>query len=107
MGLPGHGTETTDGGVPTATGRVFTFSLLLNSAVRAANPASATRTFTVLLLLSLAVCTGGSVVFGQADIATATVKGIVTDETGAGVNGATITLTNSERGVVRIVQTDN
>src|SRR5262245_26557653 len=100
MCLPGRGIET-DVGVPWATHRVFGLSLLLPYVVRVANPAPSSRALAVLLFLSLAATAGGSLVFAQADIATATVKGIVTDVTGAGVGEATITLTNSERGVAR------
>src|SRR5262249_36586626 len=86
---------------------VFAFSLLLHFVVRVPGFALTSRTLAVLLFLSLAPTAGGSVVFAQADIAAATVKGIVTDETGAGVNDATITLTNTERGCASSVRTDD
>ena len=44
-------------------------------------------------------------VLAQADIEKATLKGKVMDQFGAPVSGATVTVTNHERGVVRSVQT--
>ena len=46
-------------------------------------------------------------IFAQAGVADSTVKGTVTDQYGAGVSQATVTLTNAERGVVRGVKTDD
>src|SRR5262245_50701512 len=45
-------------------------------------------------------------VFAQADVAHSTIKGRVMDPVGAAVSGATITVLNAERGVVRSVKTD-
>jgi hypothetical protein len=46
-------------------------------------------------------------VFAQAGVADSTVKGKVTDQSGAGVSLATVTVINAERGVVRSVKTDD
>jgi Carboxypeptidase regulatory-like domain len=45
-------------------------------------------------------------VFAQAGVADSTVKGKVTDQAGAGVNQATVTVVNAQRGVVRSAKTD-
>jgi len=47
------------------------------------------------------------VIFAQADVANSTVKGKVTDQFGAAVSGATLTVINAERGVVRSVETNS
>jgi Carboxypeptidase regulatory-like domain len=47
-----------------------------------------------------------ALVFAQADIANATIKGRVTDQSGAGISGATITMVDTQRGVARNSQTD-
>lgn len=67
---------------------------------------SARLTF-LALLISFGAAPGNDIVFAQADVATATVKGIITDETGAGVEEATITLISNERGLTRRVRTDD
>ncbi len=60
-----------------------------------------------LSLLCLPVTPGArTVTFAQADVASATVKGKLTDQSGAVVSGATVTVMNAERGVVRSVGTD-
>ena len=46
-------------------------------------------------------------VFAQAGVADSTVKGNVTDQSGAGVSQATVTVVNAERGVVRNSKTDD
>ena len=46
-------------------------------------------------------------VFAQAGVADSTVKGNVTDQSGAGVSQARVTIVNSERGVVRNTKTDD
>src|SRR5215831_5990476 len=67
----------------------------------------------VFIILGLAgfLCLSGNVgnssVFAQADVANATVKGLVTDQTGAGIGQATITVTNVDRGIVRSVNSDD
>ena len=117
MRLPGRTRETCTGR-PFKVGGHFlrTLRLLSKVVVRCRRPPSLPRTFvasflsaplTFLLLLISFGAVGNSVVFAQADVATATVKGIITDETGAGVNEATITLTNNERGAARSVKTDD
>jgi hypothetical protein len=45
--------------------------------------------------------------FFQANVANATVKGKVVDQLGRAVSAATITIVNSERGIVRTVKTDD
>lgn len=118
MCLPDRTHETCGGG-PFKVGRhLFSKSLLLLRVVARRGqlpfweytfvslPISAPLTF-LLMFLSFGATLGNYVVLAQGDVATATVKGIITDETGAGVNEATITLTNNERGVTRSVKTDD
>ncbi|MFL6333524.1 MAG: carboxypeptidase regulatory-like domain-containing protein [Pyrinomonadaceae bacterium] len=64
-------------------------------------------TTVVAVLLWLTFGAGTSEVSAQADIANSTLKGKVTDQAGAGVGRATITVLNDERGVVRSVKTDD
>src|SRR5215471_10349411 len=59
------------------------------------------------IFLCLSGNVGNSSVFAQADVASATVKGLVTDQTGAGIGQATITVTNVDRGIVRSVNSDD
>ena len=49
---------------------------------------------------------GASALFVQSDVANSTLKGKVTDQLDAAVSGATVTVINAERGVVRSVKTD-
>ncbi len=107
MRLPGRTHETCGRG-PVKVGDHFSSNslLLIRVVVRVGNHSLASPTFAVLLFLSVTI-SGGSRVFAQADIATATVKGIVIDATGSGVSEATLTLTDSERGVARSVKTDD
>jgi len=60
----------------------------------------------LLLFLSLPA-TGQFIVVGQSDVANATIEGIVADQDGAAVSNAAVTVTSSERGVVRTAKTDN
>jgi hypothetical protein len=46
-------------------------------------------------------------IFAQVDVASATIKGKVTDQFDAAVSGATVTVINAERGVVRSVETNS
>ncbi|MBV9960161.1 MAG: TonB-dependent receptor [Acidobacteria bacterium] len=55
---------------------------------------------TALLVLTPQVC-------AQADVANSNIRGRVTDQSGAAVSQATVTVLNSERGVVRSVRTDD
>ena len=118
MCLPDR-THETYGGGPFKVGRYFVSKslLLLNVVARCrqfpfcADTLGASFTWAaltfLLLFISFGAALGNSVVFAQADVATATIKGIITDETGAGVNDARITLTNNERGMMRSVKTDD
>lgn len=73
-----------------------------------AQPKSATnrRLFFRAVLLVLVVTLGLRTVFGQADVATATLRGTVTDATNAAVVGAAVSVRSVERGITRAVQTD-
>jgi Carboxypeptidase regulatory-like domain len=62
------------------------------------------HTFRGLLLAALLCST--SPVWSQSQITTGTVEGTVTDETGAVVSGATVTLTHVSTGVQRTLSTD-
>src|SRR5215203_1183336 len=55
-------------------------------------------------LLCLTMGAGMAEVCAQADVANSNVKGRVTDQSGAGVRQATVTVTSDERGVVRSVK---
>jgi Carboxypeptidase regulatory-like domain len=46
-------------------------------------------------------------IFAQADVANSTVKGNVTDQFDAAVSGATVTVINAERGILRSVETNS
>jgi hypothetical protein len=59
-----------------------------------------------LLFLWLTAVAKTIVIFAQADVANSTVKGKVTDQLDAAVSGATVTVINAERGVVRSVETN-
>jgi hypothetical protein len=59
-----------------------------------------------LLLPALAAGAGAPSFFVQSDIANSTLKGKVTDQLDAAVSGATVTVIDAERGVVRGVRTD-
>ncbi|MGH9855015.1 MAG: carboxypeptidase-like regulatory domain-containing protein, partial [Blastocatellia bacterium] len=63
-------------------------------------------TIAVVSFLCLTADAETVAVFAQADVAHSTVKGKVMDQAGAAVSGATITVLNAERGVVRRVKTD-
>jgi hypothetical protein len=58
-----------------------------------------------IILLAL-VCAAAAPAFPQADVATATIKGTVTDENNAVLAGALVSVKSSERGIVRTAQTD-
>lgn len=58
------------------------------------------------VLLGIWAVFGMSTAFGQADVATATLKGAVTDSTNAAVAGAAVSVRSVERGIARAVQTD-
>jgi hypothetical protein len=60
-----------------------------------------------LLFLWLTAGAETIVIFAQADVANSTVKGKVTDQLDAAVNGATVTVINVERGVTRSVETNS
>lgn len=61
------------------------------------------KSFLSLLVISLALCTVG---FAQAGGSTSEIRGRVTDPNGAVVRGATVTLTDTERGSSRTATTD-
>jgi hypothetical protein len=63
-------------------------------------------TIAVVSFLCLTAGAETVAVFAQADVAHSTIKGKVMDQAGAAVSGATITVINAERGVVRSVKTD-
>ena len=44
--------------------------------------------------------------FAQADVTSAAVKGVITDQTGGAVAGATVKISSPERGIERVVTTD-
>jgi Carboxypeptidase regulatory-like domain len=117
MCLPGCTQETCGDGPPKVSRYVFSKSLLLSHVIArhwrlyslpsAFLPSLISAPLTLLLIfISFGDVVGNGVVFAQADVATATVKGTITDQTGAGLSEATITLRNNERGLTRSVQTD-
>ncbi|HMW03253.1 MAG TPA: carboxypeptidase-like regulatory domain-containing protein, partial [Acidobacteriota bacterium] len=57
------------------------------------------------LILFITIVTFPLAVFGQADVATATIRGTVTDESGSPLANASITAKNNERGFSRSVLT--
>ena len=59
-----------------------------------------------ITILALAVMLLSSAAFGQVDVSTATLKGTVFDSTAAAVPGATVTVTNTDRGITKIVTTN-
>src|SRR4030095_407041 len=59
-------------------------------------------TFLVLLLL---LCAGGA--SAQTDVATATLKGTITDQKGALVAGASVTATSTDKGLKRTATSDS
>jgi hypothetical protein len=61
----------------------------------------------LLGFLWLTTCAGTVIVFAQADVANSTLKGKVTDQFDAAVSGATVTVINFERGIIRNVKTDD
>lgn len=61
------------------------------------------RSYSLLILLALVAC--ATPAFGQVDVATATLKGTVTDQNGAAVVGATVTAISQERGLKKSVNT--
>jgi hypothetical protein len=64
----------------------------------------------ILILAGFLYLTGGlntSLVLAQADVASATLKGLITDQAGAGIGQATITVTSVDRGTVRSAKTDD
>jgi len=61
------------------------------------------KCFLSLLIISLAFCVGG---FAQAGGSTSEIRGRVTDPNGAVVRGATVTVTDAERGSSRTATTD-
>ena len=58
--------------------------------------------FLILLLISLCTVTA----WGQVDVASATLKGIITDPNDAVIAGASVTATNTEKGISRTVTTN-
>jgi hypothetical protein len=63
----------------------------------------------ILILAGFLYLTGTlntSLVFAQAAVASATLKGLITDQAGAGIRQATITVTSVDRGTVRSASTD-
>ncbi|MFY9572028.1 MAG: carboxypeptidase regulatory-like domain-containing protein, partial [Blastocatellia bacterium] len=62
------------------------------------------KKISVLVILVLAIRV--EVVFPQASISTSELRGQVTDQNGAAVGGATITVTDQSRGAIRTVQSD-
>ncbi len=64
-------------------------------------------TAAILIFLSIVAASASRVVFAQADVATATVKGIVRDQVGAGIDDAVVTIMNTDRGAARTVTTDD
>jgi hypothetical protein len=119
MYLPPHANETFGGDPFRITHRFL--ALLLRAAVvvgithnhlsTKVSPRKHQASFFIILslagLLRLAGTVDNSSVFAQADVASATVKGLVTDQAGAGVSQATITVTNVDRGIVRSIKTDD
>src|SRR5215831_20311034 len=117
MYLPSHAMETF-GGDPL---RISKSSSVLwlrpvvagNNLIHPSTRARTRKQTLVFIILGLAgfLCLSGNVgnssVFAQADVANATVKGLVTDQTGAGIGQATITVTNVDRGIVRSVNSDD
>ena len=67
---------------------------------------SSSPCISLLVFLIIFVVNSGPI-FSQADVATATLKGKVTDQAGASMIGATITVTSGERGLTRSVKTDS
>jgi hypothetical protein len=63
------------------------------------------KTVQLACVLAL-VLTQNLPVFAQADVSAATLKGTITDQNGAVVVGATVTVKSAERGITRTVQTD-
>ncbi len=61
------------------------------------------RDLSALFILLAVFC--ASTLFGQ-DVSTAALKGTITDQSGAVVVGATVKVTNSERGIERVLATD-
>jgi hypothetical protein len=60
-----------------------------------------------LLCILVLIAAQNAAVFAQADVSTATLKGTITDPTGAVVVGATVTAKSVERGTTRISQTNS
>ena len=58
--------------------------------------------FLILLLISLCTVTA----WGQVDVASATLKGIITDPNDAVIAGASVTATNTEKGISRTTTTN-
>jgi len=75
------------------------------------NPTPSPLCVLVLLLLSTCVYAQPSASIAglmvQAGVANATVEGKVTDQFGRAVSAATVTVVNAERGIIRIVKTDD
>jgi hypothetical protein len=63
------------------------------------------RVINAICLLTL-IAAQNTAVFAQTDVSTATLKGTVTDPTGAVVVGATVTAKSVERGTTRVVQSN-
>mgnify|MGYP000582557414 CR=1 FL=1 len=64
------------------------------------------QSFSRLVAALALTCAATILVFGQADVSSATVKGTVTDQQGAAVAGATVTAKNVEQGTMRSDTTD-
>jgi hypothetical protein len=60
-----------------------------------------------LLCILVLIAAQNAAVFAQADVSTATLKGTITDPSGAVVTGATVTAKSIERGTTRISQTNS
>jgi Carboxypeptidase regulatory-like domain/TonB-dependent Receptor Plug Domain len=65
-----------------------------------------TKPFRMILAIGLTVF-GAAPAFSQADVASATLKGTVTDPNKAVVVGATVTIRNAEKGISRIDRTNS
>jgi Carboxypeptidase regulatory-like domain len=61
------------------------------------------KSFGFLVLLVMTV--GALPVSGQVDVATATIKGMVTDPSGAAISGAAITVTSVDKGITKSAKT--
>jgi hypothetical protein len=118
MYLPGHANETFGGdplGITTSIPAILLlpiFVIRLNQDyTRAKLNDRQTRHWPYIILLfgflSVTANLENTLVFAQADVASATIKGVVTDQAGAGVSQATVTVTNFERGAARSARTDD